>query len=148
MSDLRSKLIRLASEKPELRAHLLPLLRQGSFSPNALHIERSGEFFYQEVYHLTGLACEEMPKFARDLRDRLRQLIQALAKSSNIPVKVKSERSVVLMKEPRTQQIGYVAFELSGFLNPLSDVHWDSFKTKALRESPQHGISLTMSDKF
>jgi hypothetical protein len=30
MSDLRSKLIRLASEKPELRAHLLPLLRQAA----------------------------------------------------------------------------------------------------------------------
>ncbi len=29
MSDLRTKLIRLASEKPELRAHLMPLLKQG-----------------------------------------------------------------------------------------------------------------------
>lgn len=29
MSDLRAKLIRLASEKPELRKDLLPLLRQG-----------------------------------------------------------------------------------------------------------------------
>ncbi len=34
MSDqvLRSKLIRLASEKPELRAHLMPLLRKSSKS--------------------------------------------------------------------------------------------------------------------
>jgi len=31
--DLRSKLIRLAYEKPELRAKLLPLLKQGDFEP-------------------------------------------------------------------------------------------------------------------
>lgn len=30
MSDLRTKLIRLASEKPELRQHLLPLLKQAT----------------------------------------------------------------------------------------------------------------------
>lgn len=31
MSDLRNKLIRLAHEKPELRKHLLPLIKQSSF---------------------------------------------------------------------------------------------------------------------
>ena len=30
MSDLRQKLIRLAHEKPELRSHLLPLLKKAS----------------------------------------------------------------------------------------------------------------------
>lgn len=31
MSDLRNKLIRLAHEKPELRKHLLPLIKQSNF---------------------------------------------------------------------------------------------------------------------
>lgn len=37
MSDLRKKLIRLAYEKPELRNHLLPLIKQGA-SDSVWHI--------------------------------------------------------------------------------------------------------------
>jgi hypothetical protein len=33
MSDLRTKLIKLAHEKPELRAHLLPMIKDASQSP-------------------------------------------------------------------------------------------------------------------
>lgn len=46
MSDqiLRSKLIRLASDKPELRAHLLPLLKQAGWGDDAF-VAFSQEFF-------------------------------------------------------------------------------------------------------
>lgn len=47
MSNLRSSLIRLASERPELRAHLLPLLgargKRASRTPYAVEVQLSRE---------------------------------------------------------------------------------------------------------
>jgi hypothetical protein len=49
MSDLRTKLIRLASEKPELRQHLLPLLRQSNSSGWGWRLTPEGLRIFQKI---------------------------------------------------------------------------------------------------
>ena len=77
MSDLRSKVIRLAHAKPELRSHLLPLLKEAAveYAPTAYWMRRRGKIIlvFNPEYDAQGEPIVERSdvRFAKNLAENI-----------------------------------------------------------------------------
>lgn len=76
MSHLRSKVIRLAHARPELRSHLLPLLKQASEAPKITEIyayHHNDSEYPGVVVHIEGLSNSDGEILVKALKKTFRK---------------------------------------------------------------------------
>lgn len=118
-TNLRSSLIRLASAHPELRADLLPLLREAAYprEGQATIQLRSNGFtvYYRITRSPSGLAAEEMPKLGLKARASFQTFVLRLSEGLGVPLSEPAESHYVLLGVAN----GSITFNVEGSVKVL-----------------------------
>ena len=118
MSDLRSKVIRLAHEKPELRKHLLPLLKEANVYGVQVgdYFEREGNFYkVLQTKGKTTIVLQSVGAKSVDTRGQYRMLVPDPSKTTGKPF------------SRRVDSTGYVKGEYGSYITK-----WDGQPSEVL----------------
>ena len=100
-NNLRSSIIRLASTNPELRPHLMPLLKEAAYPREGrarVRLLPSGfQVFYSQSFSPVGLAAEKVGVQGDKTRESMKKFVERLSEGLGITLSLTGESAYVLL---------------------------------------------------